>query len=308
MNAQPSRFWDSLGERHREELATYGFEQIKRRQALRYFTWRWNFGALRRSEQMRFLLTHTSIPTWLACATRPIDLSDAAWEAVPWSRSDRWLYTFAVRLLWQYAGSRDRMGVLRLDEPSLGGPLPVRWRGRLISQDLANGALEAEAIGRALAGGAPRSILEVGGGYGRTAYVLMSLFPGAEYAIVDIEPARSISRWYLSQLFPPARLRFLSPDEAEGLAPRSFDLAVSISSLHEMLPEQVAAYLALFDRLVGGGRVYLKQWQSWFNPVDRVTLRFSDYPIPSRWRKLFDEPAPVQTRFQQAAWEVPVTG
>src|SRR6185369_13839451 len=130
-----------------------------------------------------FLLTHTSAPTWLACATKPSDLSDAAWEGVPWSRSDRWLYTFAVRLLWQYAAGHDPLGVLRLAEPAIGGPLPVRWRGRLISQDLANGALEAEAIGRALAGETPRSIVEVGAGYGRTAYVLLSLFPGATYTI-----------------------------------------------------------------------------------------------------------------------------
>jgi putative sugar O-methyltransferase len=304
LKAEPSRFWVALGERHREDLTVHGFDQIKRQQALRYFTWRWSFRALWRSEQTRFLLRHTSIPTWLACATRPNDLSDQAWRGVPWSKADRWLYTFAVRLLWQYAAGRDRLGALRLPEPPLGAPLPVQWRGRLISQDLANGALEVEAIARALAGRTPTSILEVGGGYGRTAYVLMSLFPRADYAIVDIEPALSISRWYLTRLFPDARLRFLSPEQADALAPGSFDLAVSISSLHEMLPAQVAAYLALLDRVVAGGPVYLKQWRSWFNPVDRVTMRFAEYPVPARWQKLFEEAAPVQTRFQQAAWEV----
>jgi len=102
------------------------------------------------------------------------------------------------------------MGVTRLPEPALGQPLPVTWRGRLISQDLANTALEVAAIGRALAGRKPRSILELGAGYGRTAYALLSLFPEATYTIVDIEPALTISRWYLSELFGADRLRFLS--------------------------------------------------------------------------------------------------
>jgi hypothetical protein len=29
---------------------------------------------------------------------------------------------------------------------------------------------------------------------------------------------------------------------------------------------------------------------------------FARYPIPARWRLLYAEPAPVQTRFTQAAW------
>jgi putative sugar O-methyltransferase len=302
---QPSRFWTELGASHSQDLEQHGFANAKRRQALRYFTWSWRVAALFQSVQMRFLLTHTSPLTWMRCAAAPVDLSDAAWIDVPWTRRDRWLYVFAVRLLWQYTRSRDRFGVLALEEPRLGNPFPVWWRGRLISQDLANGALEAEAIGRALGNRTPHSILEVGAGYGRTAYVLLRLFPDARYTIVDIEPAISISRWYLSQLFAPERLRFLTPDEAASLADGEIDLGVSISSLHEMTPEQVADYLRLYDRLAAGGVVYLKQWISWHNPADRVTMRFADYPVPARWRRLFNERASVQTNFGQAAWQIP---
>jgi putative sugar O-methyltransferase len=300
---QPSRFWEELGASHRRQLDEHGFASVKRRQALRYFNWRWQLGALRRSEQFRFLLTHTSPRQWLAAASAPTDLGDAAWAGVPWARSDRWLYAFAVRLLWEYARTRDSLGVLDLPEPTLGGPLPVQWRERLISQDLANSALEAEAIGRALAGRKPTNILEVGAGYGRTAYTLLNLYPEARYTIVDIEPALSISRWYLSQLFPADRLRFLTPEQAQ--AEGGFDLVVSVSSLHEMTREQIGGYIGLFDRVAAGGVVYLKQWQEWHNPADDVTVRFTEYPIPAHWRKLFEEAAPVQTRFQQAAWALP---
>ena len=88
---------------------------------------------------------------------------------------------------------------MALEEPDLGSPLPVRLGGRLISQDLANSALEVEAITRALGDRRPARILEVGGGYGRSAFALLNKFPDARSTIVDIEPAASIARWYLGR-------------------------------------------------------------------------------------------------------------
>ena len=332
-NVQADEFWSQLGEKHRRDLDKYGLGSIKRNQAFRYFTWRWSFASIRRSEQMRFLLRHSSPLALLRCALTPAQLSDRAWENVrwpssgkgsdtdasespetvsveesaghPWPRRDRWLYAFAVRLLWLYARGHDPMNVTKLPEPALGQPLPITWRGRLISQDLANTALEVAAIGRALAGRTPKSILELGAGYGRTAYALMTLFPEATYTIVDIEPAMSISRWYLTELFGQERLRFVSPREAADLASGSVDLALTISSLQEMTPAQVADYLSMFDRTAQGGVLYLKQWRSWRNPVDQVELTFDKYPIPERWDLLFKEPAPVQTNFTHAAWRIP---
>lgn len=302
--SEPSLFWQKLGGEHAVDLDRYGLDAIKRHQALRYFTWSWSWSSLRESSQMRYLLAHSTPATVLRCLLEPAALSDRHWEGVPWSRRDRWLYVFAVRLLWEYARKSDELDVLALAEPELGCPLPVRRHGRLISQDLANTALEATAIARALEGEAPRAIVEIGAGYGRTAYALLNVFPEATYTVVDIEPALTISRWYLGQLFPAERLRFLSPDEAMALPDRSADLVIAISSLHEMRSDQVARYLELFDHVAWGGLVYLKQWQRWTNPDDGITLDFGEYPIPAGWRLLFDEPAPVQTTFRQAAWRV----
>ena len=241
---------------------------------------------------------------WLRCATEPADLSDAAWYGVSWARRDRWLYVVAVRLLWEFARSQDSVGALALPEPELGAPLPVYWRGRLISQDLANTALEVATIVRVLGGQVPTSIVEIGAGYGRSAYVLLKLFPSATYTIVDIEPALSVARWYLTQLFPEERLRFLMPSQSDRLPATSFDLGLSVSSLQEMTPEQVAGYVQLLDRVVSGGVVYLKQWKRWHNPVDELTLEFGNYPIPARWHELYNQSALVQTGFQEAAWRL----
>jgi putative sugar O-methyltransferase len=303
---EPSEFWKRLAAEHQAALSEFGPENFKRHQALRYFSWQWTWKTLRRSEQFRFLLANTSPSQWMRSAGGSIHPKDPAWEEAGWSAPDRWLYCFAVRLLWQYAAAHDTSGVTELSEPLLGGPFPVYANGRLISQDLANTALEVSALQAGLDGRTPRHILEVGAGYGRMAHALLSIYPEASYTIVDIEPAIDIGRWYLSQLFAPERLRFLSPDEARLLPAGSADVALSISSLQEMTPQQVESYLRLFDRVAEGGTVFLKQWEVWTNPVDNVTMRFDEYPIPDRWVSVARSQAPVQTRFVQHAWRVPV--
>jgi putative sugar O-methyltransferase len=301
----PSTFWKRLGTEHQQDLQTFGFEHFKRHQAFRYFTWRWKLAAIHRSEQLRFLLNNTSPLTWVRCAPGIKDVRRRGWRGISWAWHERWLYTFATRLLWEYVRRRDTLGVLKYEEPTLGHPPPVYWRGRLVSQDLANSALEVRAIHHALRGRAPENIVEVGAGYGRTAYALLKLYPSATYTVVDIEPALDISRWYLSRLFPAERLRFIHPEEATELPAGWASLGVSISSLQEMTPAQIAGYLSMFDRVADGGVVYLKQWQHWYNPDDQVTFRFDECPIPSRWQLLYKKPAPVQTAFQEAAWHLP---
>ncbi|MHB8246190.1 MAG: putative sugar O-methyltransferase [Acidimicrobiales bacterium] len=304
-SGRPSRFWEQLSEEHSRDLSTHGLATCKRHQALRYFTWQWSWTAVRQSEQMRFLLRHTPLVSLLRCAAMPARLADEDWEGVPWPKRDRWLYAFATRLLWLYAQAHDPTGTTLLNEPELGQPLPVILGGRRISQDLANSALEVAAIVRALDGRVPSSLLEIGAGYGRTAYALLSRFPEATYTIIDIEPAIEISRWYLSKLFPARRLRFLLPDDANELEDGAIDLALTISSLQEMTPEQLGMYLNYLDRVAAGGVVFLKQWATWYNPVDEFKSCFDDYPIPSSWSLVFKERAPVQTSFIEAAWRVP---
>lgn len=304
--APPSKFWAGLNAEHERQLAELGPEVCKRAQALRYFTWRWRPAALRGSEQLRFLVRNSGPGAWLrALSPRSVSVAARHWEPVDWPLRERLAYTAATRLIWSYAERAGCREVLELGEPEAGRPFPVRIGKRLISQDLANSALEVAAIKRALGPVRPRSILEIGAGYGRLGYALMGVFPEARYTVVDIEPARTLSRWYLSQLFEPSRLTFLAPEQvaAGALGEREFDLAVSVSSLQEMTSEQVRGYIELLDRSVHG-TVFLKQWRDWLNPDDGVRLRFADYPVPPSWRPLFSEPAPIQTDFVQAAWTV----
>jgi hypothetical protein len=300
----PSRFWRELADEHAELLERHGYGEMKRKQALRYFTWQWRWRQMFKSEQFRFLLRETPKPELAWVVVTPQSVSSGLWRGLPWGVADRWLYALATRLLWLYAAKHGDREVLALGEPSLGNPPPVFWRGSIVSQDLANCSLEAEAIRRAVDGKAPTSILEIGGGYGRTAYSLLGIFPEASYTIIDIEPALSISRFYLTSLYPDRDITWVDAGQLETLTATP-DLAVAISSLHEMTPEQVATYLTLLDTIVpAGGTVFLKQWERWHNPSDDVVMTFDDYPVPTSWTTKFRETAPVQTKFLQAAWRV----
>ncbi len=303
--SRPSRFWEELAAEHTEELASEGFEAVKRRQALRYFTWQWDWRRIRSSEQFRFLLRHSSMRSVIMSALTPNPLLRRVWKGVTWRAVDRYLYVLATRLLWDYAEAHGDAEVLALGEPSLGSPFPVYQRGKLISQDLANSAVEVRTIRSALpAGYTPRHIVEIGGGYGRTAFVLLSLYPDASYTIVDIEPARTISHWYLTTLFPFRDICFLSPSEIDEHTD-PVDLAISISSLQEMLPAQIGHYLQWMDVVTKGGFVYLKQWDSWRNPIDEISVRFDDYQIPAYWVPTHDASASIQTAFRERVWSVP---
>lgn len=297
--AEASKFWSRLSEGHRAQLEEYGVDQVKRRQALEYFNWRYLPKDLRVNWQAAFLRKHTSLREKIA-AKRGLRVDDPGWNGVEWSKEEREAYAYYTLLTWSYAQRHGDPAVMALDEPELGSPLPIFQGDRLVSQDLANSALEVASIREALGSRQPERIVEIGAGYGRTAFALLSAYPGASYTIVDIEPARSISEWYLQQLFPERDISCLTPEEfiAGGV---SYDLGLSISSLHEMTFAQLGEYLDLLDRRVDG-TVYLKQWTEWTNPDDGITSRFAEYPIPASWKRLFLRPCAVQTLFTEAAW------
>lgn len=290
-----SAFWRHIGDQHARALDQFGPERMKRHQALQYFTWQWGATAGLRDAQLRFLLLHQPVGAWVRAWRGPVT---GDWSDMPWSPLKRRIYVTAVRLLWEYALVHGDADVMGLSEPELGSPLPVIWRDRLISQDLANTALEVRTMRPVL--NKPHHFLEVGAGYGRTAYALLSLYPNARYTIVDIEPALSIARWYLTRLFDGDRLAFLTPDQMARAT--DVDLALSISTFPEMLPGTVARYLREIDRLAR--HVYLKQWTSWRNGDDLVRMTMADYPYPSRWRRIRWNRAPVQTRFTEGLWSI----
>jgi putative sugar O-methyltransferase len=325
---QPSEFWDLLNGVNVRQLEARGFEEFKRTINCNYFQWLPTGPA---DAQFRSLLVKFARhPAWRPFTARldsdayVDDREDAVTDPFP-SAIRRAAYAWFVASLWDYVCSRDGRGLTRsIDEPSLGNPLVVGYRGRRLSQDLCNSALEMIAIVDGLPGRRPpdAGILELGGGYGRLAWMFLECFPTVRYLVVDIPPALAVAERYLSSLFPDrrrfgfrrfdsfedvreefeaAQIVFLTPNQLAAVPTPSVGLSINVSSLHEMRPDQIAFYLETLDAHTDG-HFYSKQWIRSVNPDDGVVIGRDAYPIPATWTTVFDRQHPVQTPFFEALY------
>ncbi len=213
----------------------------------------------------------------------------------------------------------------KLEEPREGNPPNLTRNGKLISQDLANSALEFRSIMAApVSAEEVQTVLELGPGYGRTAYVFLKMMPGVRYILADIPPALAISERYLSDLFPTrrvfrfrpfknyadvqaefeaAQIAFLEPQQLALLPDNSADLFVNISSLHEMRLDQIKYYFQVIRRVIRK-YAYLKEWKESRIPFEEIVIRESDYPIPADWKQLYWRTCAVQDQFFEAMFDL----
>ena len=235
----------------------------------------------------------------------------------------RQAYRILVGLLWRYAEQRDVLGLCRsLSEPRLGAPIEASLRGRPISQDLAHSIIECNSMLKDIEeppGSVPLLIAEVGPGYGRVGDVLLSA-RRCRYFVFDIPPSLYLAQWYLSRRHPLKRvfafrpferfdevreeleaadIAFFSADQIALFPKEYFDLALNISSLHEMKRDQQHRILGEIYR-VTRQRVYLKQYRHYVNPWDGLDIHEADYLVAEGWRKLSWSPDPVDSRFFEA--------
>jgi putative sugar O-methyltransferase len=319
-------YWDTHGQKHLALIVEFGFGNFKR--TINFEYGQWGVTSLRDPKIRRLLwnlIRLKQLPLGGLLATCDYrDLSSIRWpdgiesRGASVTRHARFggrrrlrIYAFYGGLLWQYAELKDRLGCLRkLQEPRLGNPLPVRYRGRLISQDLAFAALELNRIAMHVPIAKVRRVLEIGAGYGRLAFVIRSLFPHVEYTIVDIPPALAVSRTYLDAVSVqgtdsgaseigirrdgPGRMNFLLP-EALGQVPDGYyDLVINVSSFDEMSPAEVEAYFRVLDR-VSSGWLYLQGWGQSRSQGHRLGL--NEFPFGREWRQIYSGPDPVVPGF-----------
>jgi putative sugar O-methyltransferase len=295
---RPSSFWRSLNQKNVEQLDRDGIENFKRTLAQNYFTWVIGW----RHDQFRHLVAKMTLRDWLE-VFRDFPRHDPSTGLSRWRFAHLCIFT---RMLFRYAQRFDRLRLLdRLDEPAFGNPFPVHYRGRIISQDLINSIFELYAAfeRQNIDFDAPLRVCDIGAGYGRNAFVFLSLFPNCTYTIVDIPPALYVAARYLAAVCPHAKVRLLLPHEAAELAADSFDLTINISSFHEMTPDQVDAYFGLIDRTLRG-RFYLKQWKRWHNPADDVVVSEYSFPYRQRWTKVYSRTTLPQPSFFEAVYDV----
>lgn len=315
----PSKYWEELNRKNLQQLADSKYENFKRTIARNYFTWIINPF----DEQLRFLMREAG--AWPSIGY--LFNSLVAPRHDPLKRKHTIYYNTLTNLLWDFVKKNDSEGLLeRLSEPREGNPPEVMRNGRLISQDLANSVLEYEAI---LQPDVDRrdvsTILELGPGYGRTAYVFLTLQPGCRYILVDIPPALYVAQRYLSTVFEDrkifsfrpfdsydqirdefeqADIIFLTPNQLELLPDQSVDLFINISSFHEMRMDQIKYYFGEIDRLTRK-YFYFKQWKETTIPFENEKITEADYPIRENWRLINRQQCKVQTYFFEALYELP---
>lgn len=112
----------------------------------------------------------------------------------------------------------------------------------------------------------PKSILEVGAGYGGLAYLMMNKFKGVKYIIIDVQPILSVSAIFLHKmgkkvafineidsvddfLLSDKDCLFLHPQEIIKISDKSIDLSINVDSLFEMPYDVAQNYLEHFDRV-----------------------------------------------------------
>ena len=323
----PSKFWADFSARNLVTLTgDGGVETFKRCVNNNYFQW---VILNQRHPDYRAVLRE-----WRRHRTLAPLLAHVERDARGWFDQDlaqelpsppRWIqpraYALYVALLWEIACRRAPPGLGEgLEEPLLGRPVGVRHRRRRISQDLANSLLEYAAVAEGMSAQrrSTARVLEIGGGYGRLAWLWLAAHPGVRVVMVDIPPALALAQEYLTRLFPARRaalfragadlralhadvlasdIAFLTPNQLDALDPLGADVALNVSSLHEMTTDQAARYLELIDRHASGGFFYTKQWRRWENPLDGVVAAREAHPYPERWQAVFDRVHPVQVRF-----------
>lgn len=315
--ATASKYWSVLCRKNVSQLLETGYENFKQTVALNYFTW------IVGKDDPQFLFLKSRLP------------QDAVAKAEKWAavsrqhafmtREQSEFYNLMTYLLWEYTASEIGADLLnRIEEPVEGNPPSVMLDGRNISQDLANSVLEYDSAIRGLNDiEQVRSIIELGGGYGRTAFAFLSLLPSVRYCMVDIPPALYIAERYLTSQFPDrkifpyrpfhrfqdvadefqgAQIAFLMPEQLDLLPDRSADLFLAVDCLHEMRPEQIMKYYRTIDRL--SNYLYQKCWKKTKIPYDDIALTEEDYPFLPNWQNLFFRDCRVQSTYFEALFRI----
>jgi putative sugar O-methyltransferase len=324
VSLEPSAFWQDINQKNRQMIEADGLENFKRTVSMNYFNWliidhkhpyftflikKW----LRAPDILPFLTSMSEmngIRTYVSIGQ--IELS----------AKQKRVYRLYTTLVWSAMKREDKRRLrFKVDEPALGNPIRVMSGKRIISQDLATSIIETNTLADALQGNPLPRIGEVGGGYGRLAYVYVLTQPG-QYFIFDIPPALNVAEWYLKQTLGPdnvfsyrpfdkfadvegemnkARVVMLAADQITKFPNGYFDLMLSISTLPEMKLEQAQFYLSEFQRL-SRSRIFLKQWRQWKNPEDGTELYEDAYELGPDWQVVLNKTDPVIPHFFNKMW------
>ncbi len=321
----PSAFWSDLNEKNVRMLELEGLANFKRTLSQNYYNW---LITSRHHPQFKHVLRDwVRNPTLSALWSRieapeNIRVTNTD-DRLALNRRELVAYRLFVTALWEMMKRADRAQLhTRISEPLAGNPIRI-WQGKtLISQDLASSIMECNIVIDALKGASksPR-VAEIGAGYGRLAHVYAATQPG-QYFVFDIPPALHVSQWYAEQVLgadkifkfrhfdriedvademAAASVVFLTANQIKKFPDRYFDMVLSISTLPEMRDDQARLYIELMQKLARHA-IFLKQWSSWENPLDKTQMDINSYQFGAEWNVTLDQTDPVEPRFFNRVW------
>ncbi|MFX1427881.1 MAG: putative sugar O-methyltransferase [Promethearchaeota archaeon] len=317
----PSKFWMVLNQKNITQLKESGYKNFKRTVAHNYFTWiiRTKFW---KDDQIKFLYSNLPVLSTIKNIFRAIKsmlINRTKYLKI----HQNIIYNFLTYMLWDYASKHDFKNILsKIEEPTEGNPPKIYLDGKLISQDLANSFLEYQSIMSQINQEEIDTILELGPGYGRTAYIFLKLLPNLKYLFVDIPPALYIAETYISNQFKEKKIFrfrrfnsydeikedyedsdivFLLPAQLDLLPSETADLFINISSLHEMRLDQIDHYFNCIDKLIKK-YVYIKQWKVSVLKYEDLVITEKDYPIRKDWKQIYWRDCKVKTKFFEALY------
>ena len=300
---QPSFFWHKLNDIHIRQLTEANIKNFKRSINGKYFGFGWNILGIYIHEfpVIAAQIIKGNIKPFIS--VKFIDFRAGYGVMKSFNPVFAYFYKVYVACLYDFVSKFDHLGLLdKINEPKIGNPFTIMYKGKLISQDLCNSVYEFYSIMDQVNKEKIIDIAELGAGYGRTAYVFLKHLRNTKYTIIDIPPALFVSQWYISKVFPnekifryrkftsfkkierefkSSKIRFLMADQIKMLPKKCFDLVINISSLHEMRKSQIKYYINQINRICRG-YFYSKQWVRSRVP-DNNYVRRKEYPIPSSW-------------------------
>ena len=257
--AKPSSYWDQLSKRCDGFLEQYGYENFKRSVGLVYND---------------FYLDYETGKMRPDYDKKLVELWDALYKNLP----NDFLDMFS--------------------EPIVGSPFTVVYRGRPVSIDLASSCLETAMIFSHLGESKIGVIHEIGGGYGRLAYVLGQALPKSNYRLYDIEPSISLARRYLRDVLPGRYFECSTPENLNG----DCDLLVAMDCLHEMNKEQVEEYFDYADK--HASLFYFTCWKQTDVKEHGIKWSMDEYPVRSHWKPLYRGDHKMRAGFFEAMYKV----
>ncbi|OGH24594.1 MAG: hypothetical protein A3B47_03900 [Candidatus Levybacteria bacterium RIFCSPLOWO2_01_FULL_39_24] len=232
---------------------------------------------------------------------------------------------FITLLLWQYVKNQGLQKESKmLSESSEGDPTAINFEGKLISQGLGYSLLEYDTIRKNTDINSIKSIMSIGPGYGRTAYVFLRLLKVQKYILIDIPPALYVAQRYLENLLPEkkifkyrkftsfreieeefekAEIVFLMPWQIELLPEKCIDLITAILSFDDMDIRTIKRYLKHINTL-GKRYFYLKTWKEWTNENKIIKWKES-CPIPKSWKTLVYRSCRAQADYSEKLYKLP---